>query len=390
MRQRCEAIITDLQSQRISVAQTRQLNQEFGEDLARLLLSSATLQTKAVVKLGEGLWWATEKALQQSTPCQVARLKASWFGDGPVYDLCCGLGGDARHLALNHDVVAIDKDPAVCLMAGENLTRHAPSAEVICSDVSQHEIPSQAWVHFDPDRRAANRRSTDPDFYAPPWEVVSRLVADVRGGCIKLAPAAEDVSLSRNDTHRVWISLGGEVREQTLLLGETVDRFRDAGQVVFDGDPRSAIAVKRDQQAAYFSPTDSLQGTVDAATATKPSGWMVDPDAAIRSAGLTQSFANQFGLQTLGGLSGFLTGDVAPTTLSGLAIYEQIIWHGPCDDRKLRKELRARDCYPWRVKTRGVSQDPNVLEKKLRPCGEQACTLWIGKNGKRQYAVLTQ
>jgi SAM-dependent methyltransferase len=387
-RQRCEQLIQQLQAEKISVATTRHITEELGEDLARLVLSSAELQTKAISKLGDGPWWVTQRSLQQATPAPVAHLKATWFGEGRVYDLCCGLGGDAIHLGKKHNVIAVDRDPHVCLMINENtLCRELQDIQIRNDDVMSLELSADDWVHIDPDRRAADRRNSDPAQYSPAWADVQQLLANVRGGSVKLAPAADSVDLARPDVHRIWVSLGGEVREQSLLFGEAVRLFRLATHTTSLSNPRSAVIIDRDQSVSYFCPRGQIQKTVG--TANQPEATMVDPSAAIRAAGLTETFANQFGLKTLGKSSGFLTGDVSSSELGRLAISERVLWHGSCDDRKLRRELRALDCYPWRVKTRGVSQDPNQLEKKLRDCGSQPCTLWIGMNGKRRYAVLS-
>ncbi|WP_145420482.1 class I SAM-dependent methyltransferase [Planctomycetes bacterium K23_9] len=397
-RLRCEEIITSLASQDISVAQTRHINEELGVDLASLVLSSAMLQSKAIAKLGEGRWWITDKSLQQATPWQVARLKASWFGAGDVYDLCCGIGGDAVHLAKDHSVVAVDASDAVCLMVKENLRNHVGGgAVVINGDVLEQSIPGESLIHVDPDRRADDRRSVDPNQYSPAWNDVAKLVGRVRGGAVKLAPAAEAMPVQRDDVHRVWISLAGTVREQCLLFGETVAVFRSRAMATDSLSDVSAVVVRRDGASSVFCPKLPLRNVDPIVSVKEPVDWMVDPDAAIRSAGLTEAFAAEFGLSALGGPEGFLTGQAKcdgvgvddANAIERFAICERVVWQGSCDDRKLRKELRARDLYPKRIKTRGVSFDPNQMEKKLRQSGDQPCSLWLGRNGKRHYAAMT-
>ncbi|MGB7346014.1 MAG: class I SAM-dependent methyltransferase [Pirellulaceae bacterium] len=389
-RDRCREIIAAFALQTISVAETRELIGELGEDLAKLVLSSASHQAKANEKLGDGVWWVTSKSLQQATPWQVAKLKASWFGEGLVYDLCCGIGGDAIHLSSDNDVVAVDTDDTVCTMVNENLLQHTDlKPKVVQGDATEQLISADNWVHIDPDRRVGDKRSVNPDLYSPAWSEVTKILANLRGGIVKLAPAATNAAIDRDDVHRVCISLAGTVREQSLLVGETCKLFHTKAATTHALTNASAVMVDREGYPTYYCPSVSMAELSPIAFATKPVGAMVDPDAAIRSAGLTESFADEFGLKTLGGPSGFLTGEVDLDGMQGLAICERVIWQGSCDDRRLRKELRSRDCYPWRVKTRGVSHDPNQLEKKLRDCGSQPCTLWIGRNGKRHYAALT-
>lgn len=365
---------------------TSQVRALVGRELAAVVLATAALQTKAVAKFGEGLWWASERSLQQATAGAVARLKASWVRGRDVIDLCCGIGADTFALAhATSGVASVDRDEAMVAMASENLriNGHDPATvQWKVADVSEIVIPGDAIVHIDPDRREGENRASRPENYSPDWETTQRLVESALGGIVKLAPAA-DLD-DRSDRHRIWISLKGSVREQTLLTGEAMASAAEAMGIDLAGAGRTAIAI-RDSVPAVFAPSrvEFRCGETD-----KPESFMVDPDAAIRGAGLTESFALHHELKTLGAASGFLTGATAVN--HGAATCERVVWSGACDDRKLRKTLRKMDCYPIRVKTRGVSQNPNVLEKKYRECGEKPVTLWIGKSGKRQFAALTE
>lgn len=359
-----------------------------GKELAAIVLATASLQTKAVAKLGAGLWWATERSLQQATPSAVAQLKASWLTGGPVLDFCCGIGADSFAIAhCSSDVTSVDRDDSMVTMASENLRLnrqpHAASVNWLTQDVAGIEIPTDAILHIDPDRREGESRSTRPENYSPDWDTTLRLIQSAAGGIAKLAPAAEFDAPPAS--HRMWISLSGSVREQSLLTGSVVDSAGKAMGVNLVPGGRSAVVLRALAAPFVFSP-DSIKSRCQ--ETNQPEEFMVDPDAAIRAAGLTETFADQYQLKTLGAASGFLTGK-APVSQQA-AICERVTWSGACDDRKLRKTLRQMDCFPKRVKTRGVSQNPNVLEKRYRECGETPVTLWIGKAGKRQFAATTE
>ncbi|WP_182864848.1 hypothetical protein [Stieleria mannarensis] len=362
-----------------------------GEDLAAVVLVSLNLQSKARAKLGDGIWWCTERSLRQATPASVADLKARWMHCTTVVDGCCGLGADTLAIAKacgssNRPITAVDTDPMMVAMATENLRLNLGSIpaklDVRCDDVATFAIPGDATVHLDPDRRNDAGRKVRPEDYSPPWDVVEQVLDRCQAGIVKLAPAAEIED--RSQRHRVWISLDGSVREQTLLTASAIDRAgASLGQRLAES-ARSAVVLGKDGNVAVHS-NERIDQTV--ARHDKPLAYLADPDAAIRAAGLTESFADRHGYAAIGGPSGFLTGE---TEITGdLAICEPVIWSGACDDRKLRKTLRSMNCYPWRVKTRGVSQNPNVLEKRYRPCGERPVTLWIGKGIRRQFAALT-
>ena len=318
---------------------TSQIRSMVGETAAAIVMATADLQTKARAKLGDGLWWCTERSLSQSTPHPVAALKARWLDSPSVFDLCCGIGGDTLALASTirtHDqkITAIDRDPAIAAMATENLRLNlkpnASEVAVVCSNVTDVSIPDTSALHIDPDRRDDSGRKVRPQDYSPTWDVVEQLIDRVSAAIIKLAPAA-DLG-DHPGRHRTWISLGGSVREQSLLTGASIQRAGvDLHEDLAEGG-RSAIVAAADGSAFVFAHSNRTPWTE---RAEKASQFMVDPDPAIRAAGLTASFAEENGLQVLGSPSGFLTGKTA--TPPNLAICERVIWAGSCDDRKLRQ-----------------------------------------------------
>ncbi len=361
------------------------LRTDFGDQLADQLLDISALQTKARQKFGEGIWWVTERSLQQATPWQVAALKATWMAEGIVYDLCCGVGGDAMQLALRGPVVAIDSDPVVAKMASANLAQAGTTAQrvqVICEDVLCGVRPQGCSLHIDPDRRSPRGRASAPELYQPAWHDVSRMIAAANSAVIKLAPAARiEVPLERS--HRCWISLGGSVREQSLICGEAVDR---AGA---DTETVSAVKVGHDGTCHRFAAP--RPDPFDAAEDSGLQESLVDPDAAIRAAGLTEAFAEHHGLTSLSGPSGFLTGSAADAAkLCHLSVVGIVRWQGTADDRRIRRELRQRDWYPATIKVRGTDHDPAQLTKRYRTCGERPITLWIGRVRGRVFAAMTE
>ncbi len=99
---------------------TAKLRQMVGRELAATVLATAKLQTKARAKLGDGLWWCTEKSLAQSTPRWVADVKARWLTSPIALDVCCGLGGDTIALAASAAV----RQPPVVLRFTHRLLTH--------------------------------------------------------------------------------------------------------------------------------------------------------------------------------------------------------------------------------------------------------------------------
>ena len=411
---------------------------QISPELAGLITTVANLQTKAKLKLQapdepQRIWWGTEKSFQQATPWQVARLKSKWFANKPVFDLCCGNGGDALQLKNRGPVVAVDSDPLIAELVAANLgvehvdhhlgierdhgveldhgvehgadsqePKAAPDPspqpqmthQVICDEVMDLQLPASSWINIDPDRRpntkntntqplqAGAKRISNPDHYQPGWQSVVQLVLNSSGACIKLAPAANPDVTQLADSHRCWISLSGSVREQTLLCGGVLANSE------LPASGRSAVAIKSDGSSHWFVATPEMV-TQRAPITDKPQNWLVDPDAAIRAAGLTDAYAVSQQLSVLGRASGFLTGEKPPTP-EKVSISAEVLWSGSCDDRKLRRELRQRNFYPEVIKVRGTDHSPEKLTRKYRKCGQIPICLWIGRGKERVYAAFTR
>lgn len=391
-----------------------------GPELAGFVTTILNLQSKAKLKLQapdepQRIWWSTEKSLQQATPWQVARQKSQWFGNKLVFDLCCGNGGDTLQLRNRGPVIAVDSDPLIAELVAANLdvelvndcadsqdlkavAASKPQPEftgrVVCRDVMDLQLPADNWINIDPDRRpnqkdkgtqtftGNTRRISNPDHYHPSWPSVVQLILNSRGACVKLAPAANPNVTQLAESHRCWISLSGSVREQALLYGGVLSNSK------LPVSGRSAIAIRADGSAHCFA-ASSEQVVERAYVAETPLNWLVDPDAAIRAAGLTEAYAVSQKLSVLGRASGFLTGENPPNT-EQLAVSGEVVWSGTCDDRKLRRELRQRDFYPAVIKVRGTDHSPEKLTRKYRKCGRIPICLWIGRGKERVYAAFTR
>ncbi len=363
-----------------------------------VLFDIASLQVKGIRTFGtpvveDAAWWVTRQSLQQSTHYAVAALKASWMGSSRVADLCCGLGSDLIAIARRGPATGIDIDSDLLAFTAANLNSADVSADLYQADVTTGElarlIADAELLHIDPDRRVDGQRHTAAEDLVPDWTRVAELLQSCRGGVVKLAPATQipgDASLS---FHRTWIAASGTVREQTLIAGAVLDAawVREHGM---KSGGRSAISI-RGGLASVFAPDADL----DLAPCRSGAGvgqWIVDPDAAIRAAGLTEVFAAATRTRVVGGPSGFLTCD-DPAGLQQwpeMAQVARVIDVVGCDDRKLRRWFRAHDGYPHVIKVRGGDIDPAAMGRRMNECGQSPMGLWIGRQGKRTYAAITQ
>ena len=347
-------------------------------------LHNDPLLQRAIKKLGPGNWSVTARSLQQATAWQVARAKASWLGDDLVFDLCCGIGGDAIALARRGKLIAVDADPEISKLVAMNLDQvcQPGHAQVWTADVTTAPIPSGASIHIDPDRRPGNARTVRPQGYQPTWAQVCGIVSNAAAAVVKLAPAAQFDADDLPACHRCWIALQGTVREQSVICGTAIDHSG------LPAEARSALSIDAAGATTWYRPSVEAE-SLSIALAGQPQGFLVDPHAAVRAAGLTESFAIEHGLSPLCRAAGFLTCDDTAPLLHGMATVGNVIWTGACDDRKLRRQLRALNAFPETVKVRQTDHDPAVLTKRYRKCGENPVTLWIGRVNTGVFAAIT-
>lgn len=361
-----------------------------------VLKDIASLQVKAIRAFGESgsrVWWVTRRGLQQSTQATVADFKASWFGEESVLDVCCGLGRDLIALARRGPTVGIDLDEDVLSFASANLKIAEAQANLRIADVMNTPVDQLVgdaqFVHIDPDRRTDGKRHTRCEDLIPDWNRLGLILHGCRGGVVKLAPATQLHADQVNRFHRMWISAGGSVREQTLLTGDVLDRRWIRDHDLRSGT-RSAVCL-RDGKTHLFAGVERVIKSVP--TSRNAIGeFLIDLDPAIRAAGLTETFAERVEARPIDQFSGFLTvDDVTPLRSHWrMASVARVLEVVGCDDRKLRRCFRARNGYPEVIKVRGGDQDPAVLFKRLRGCGDKPLGLWIGRNGKRIFAAITE
>ena len=361
----------------VSTAAVADLNRRYASDVAALIVGSVESQSKLIRKFGDGVWIGTPRSAMQATTASVAKLKASWLAflaGEQVIDLCCGIGGDAASLSRQHPVTVVDRDPAMVVAAMIN----ADLDDGQIGDVTVLSL-SGPVVHIDPDRREGGVRRSDADHCRPTWDQTQSLASKFDNAIIKLAPAAELGDAP--ERHRAWIAAGGVVREQSVLGGEMIRQNR----LIAGG--RSAWRLREGESPVVYQP-ERLAECSDWADA--PGGVLVDPDRSIRAAGLTETFAGQFGLQPVGSPAGFLTGDAIDADLPrGIAAAAEVLWSGSVDDRKLRRVLRQNHWRVDAVKVRGGGEDPGVLHRRYRTIGDDPVVLWIGTAGRRRYAAVT-
>ncbi|MEM9365938.1 MAG: methyltransferase domain-containing protein [Planctomycetota bacterium] len=344
----------------------------------------------------QAFWWVTPTGCAQATTAEVAKLKASWFGNNSVVDVCCGVGGDLMALAARGHARGIDADPRVLAYARLNLRTANLDAETHCRDVMTDAVDRWSHdaqcLHVDPDRRDQGQRRTASESLVPPWSVIRQWLPAFEGGVIKLAPATNlDIDTNMN-LHRSWISLGNQVREQDVVFGTCLENPSWHGTDLAANSRSAMMKRTRGSEWSLFSVRITSESII--ALKEQPQAWLIDPDRAIRAAGLTIAFANEYDLQCVGGPAGYLTTDNAKAArkVQPYATVVAVIATLATDNRKLRRHFRSNRLIPQRIKVRGGSHSPDQLHKQLKPKLDGSSNtpewdgtpveLWIGRTGR--------
>jgi hypothetical protein len=181
-----------------TVGLAHRLRKELSAERTHLVLEQAELRRRGAAKFprAEAMFF-TPTGLEQATDHWVAACKAARFPtDGPVADLCCGIGGDLLALAGRGPVEGADREPVTALLAEANLGvlaggRTDRSTAIVRSvDVAAMRLNDFTAWHIDPDRRPQGRRTTRVELHEPDAETIQRMLEEQPNAAVKLAPAA--------------------------------------------------------------------------------------------------------------------------------------------------------------------------------------------------------
>ncbi len=337
------------------------LRRHYPSALAAAALTQARLRQHARAKFDPAdaaRMFFTTDGLEQATRANVSAHRARRFAgvDGPVADLCCGIGGDLIALARARGVLAgVDIDPLTVAVARTNVQELGLDASVVEADVTTFDRTPFSAVMCDPSRRTSQGRVFDPDAYQPPWSFVEDLLRET--ACVKVAPGIghDQVPLG---VEAEWISDGGDVKEAALWSGALANPDVRRRATLLPG----AVTV-----------TDA-DAPDDPAVAT-PGRWLVEPDGAVIRAGLVTAVAAAVDGWLVDRQIAYVSTDTAPATRLGRA-YE-IVDQLPYDTKRLRAYVRDRRIGTLTIKKRGVGVRPEVLRRELRPRGDGVATLVV-------------
>lgn len=341
--------------------QTR-LRKEFPDELVRQAVSIQQLRRHAAGKFTRAdRMWFDRVGLEQSTAEAVAMHKARRFPAGAaVWDLCCGIGGDAIALAGRSQVTAVDNQPAACLRTlwNADVYQVTDRLEVRCADALTTAI-GREFVHIDPDRRAVGgSRANRVEDYLPGLEFQRLLIAASRGGAIKVGPAS-NFGGKFPGTEIELISLHGECKEATVWFGEL------AGSELFRATVLPGGETLAGHPLSVAVPVTALQT------------YLYDPDPAVVRAGLLDLCAERLGLTRLDAAEEYLTGEARIDSPFVTAF--QVLAELPHNERELRRQLRESPYAAYEIKCRHLAVQVDSLRRRLPTGGQGSATIFLAR-----------
>jgi hypothetical protein len=356
---------------------TARLRKRHSAARAHLLIEQVKLRQRGGAKFERAdSMFFTRLGLEQATDQWVAAYKARRFAavcdEGPIADLCCGIGGDLLALARVADTVGVDRDSSLSHLARSNISANNCQAAVEIADVDGFDASRFTAWHLDPDRRPQGRRTTAVEWSSPGIETIDRLLAQSPHAAIKLAPAAEVPPDWTGHCELEWISRDRECRQLVAWHGALAAK----------PSKHTATALSPDGQSA----TSFTGEPISNMSFAELDQYLIEPDSSVLAADLCGALAQLHGLSAVSAGIAYLTGPepVDSPLLASFSVEEVL----PLDLRKVGEALRERRIGRLEIKKRGVEHDPQQVRKQLRLAGDNQATLVLTKLHGKHAAIL--
>ncbi len=358
------------------VALTKLLRANLSPARTHLVLELVQLRRDGAIKFERAAeMFFTRRGLEQATDERIAAYKAEIFpAGGLLADFCCGIGGDLLGLARRAEVVGVDRDPVMCLVAEANgrVDGHA-NLRIQNADVAQLPLGDVTAWHMDPDRRPSGRRTTCVWRHEPAPSVVDQIRRGLPDGAVKLAPAAQLPAHWQEEAELEWIGHHRQCQQLVVWFGRLA---RHPGQTAATGLTDHAKFVR----------TVTGTGSVAICPSRQARRYVFEPHSAVLAARLTGVLAAQHNLTALAADLPLLTADhlIADPAMASFEISDIM----PIDLKRIKSVLRQRRIGRLEVKKRGVPHDPAVVRRQLSVPGENQATLLLTRVHDRARALL--
>jgi hypothetical protein len=356
------------------LAVSQQLARTYPERLARAATEQAILRDRARPKFhAAAAMFFLRDALEQATTEAVAAHRAARFGGAPwVFDLGCGIGGDALALASVSRVVAIDKVALRLAVLAANAQTHGRAESVlpVQADLVQAawRLPPAALAFADPSRRAGGRRLRSTLTADPPLRVLLGVLGPFDGSAVKLSPAVDRDEIAGLAGEVEFVSHEGDLKEATLWSGSLRTTAR-----------RATVLPQGASLAGETEPEIEVRGL---------EGYLYEPDLAVLRAGLVHTLAAKMGAHLIDPDLAFLSSPKRiDTPFARRYRVEDVL---PFGLKRLQAALRARRVGVLTLKKRGSPVDTEAFQRRLRLEGEAEATVILTRAEGRRVAVIVR
>jgi len=352
---------------------------------ARLVQEQLELRERAVVKFGDLAcrMLFTRRLLEQATGAQVARHKVERFKDlaaHPLFDLCCGAGGDAlSFFQAGLSPTLVDQDPVALALAHHNLAQAGYQAHTLKATLP--ELPETPGVfHLDPDRRAQGHERAEDRWDAkglsPDPAGIRQILSRCPDGAIKLSPGTPPEVLEIS-CEREFVGVRDEARELVLWCGAL-------------GEPGLVRATEFGPEGrceTWATSQSSLEEAFQDDPAEEPLEYLHEPVKALVRSHLFAAYGQSRGLCLLDATTAWLTG-AQPLESTLLKSY-RILAHAPLTKNAETRLLQETGRSCGAVKKRGVAVVPEDAQRQLRKLeGPPAILAYFRVRGRKWCAVL--
>ena len=338
-------------------------------------------------------WLWTDRGLAQASDWWSASFKASLVPTGAsVVDACCGAGADLVALAQRGTVEGVDRDPVAICLANANLKSHGLQASAKLASFPPLGLSPSHWLHVDPDRRAANRRTCSAEDFCPPVSEILGVASSAAGTVIKVAPKTSftdelAVELAHRSI-RLWIGNRGEARQQLILLGGAREQLMERFSA-----PRikvGAALVEPERRADSLAPVVQFFGEAaePASVTNVADDFVYDLHRVLHAAELQMDWAGTHGLAAIGSRDGFFTGPqpIDSPWVQTFKVLDLVSW----DDRKVRRALKRLGAGPVEVKNRVHRMDANHFQRRYATSAGRPIAILVSRIGERVRAILAE
>ena len=414
-----------------NASEVARLRKRFDAALVTAALELTAARRKARGKFTRAdTLWCDVSSVEQASSERVAAWKAariaSVLGSGAaIFDVCCGLGGDAMALVdAGLTVDAIDLEPRRAWMTAKNAqcTARAVAAESL--DLAG------AFVHADPARRDERGGHTwNLDHHQPNRAWIEQTLRVARGGAMKFSPGVDRRALQEFALEWEWISDGASLvqaiawqGEFALRVGETratvigsratvvgsratvigsratvIETHATVANEIGEGHERTTIRVGGNSgENAITCHAESLVGIPDDArshrlrigTQLRAGEYLSEPIAAVERAQLlTQATLCSDAREISFGLG--LLASSAPLRAPWFESFE-ICGEAPVRADALLTALREHSLSPRSVRVRGAAADADKLTRALGCTPSGTGVVFIFRSGNSARAVITR